>query len=395
MSCADDGAGPRGTSASEGGIATTAGDMSTTTSGAPPPTSFDASGLGDTGGSGDSAGAPPDGGTDASDAETGEPPPPSAEVHMVGRFDESDPARPRSSWSGTVFRTRLSGTGISVSLGGVAGVHFQVEVDGQPTTTFVTLGGDVSYLLAEGLTPGEHDIVIVRRNEGYFGDVDFLGFEPSTGSSVVETPWPYTHRLELLGDSLTAGYGIEGTDGNCPFSAETESFYRSYGSVAGRNTNAAVVAVAYSGKGVFQNYGGDTNESYPELYPRTLTNDPASVWDFSRFVPEAVVVNLGTNDFSVAIADADYVDAYATLLRTVRANYPDAMIFCVSWEQWGVAAESLVLDAMDATGDANLSHLPFYIAPSEGFGCDFHTNVQTNARLGEELTQALEVELGW
>ena len=316
-------------------------------------------------------------------------------VHRVGRFDESDPTRPRSSWSGTTFRTRLSGTSLSVLLGGDTNIHFQIEIDGAPAGKLVTTGGDQTYEVATGLADGEHDVALVRRNEGFFGDVDFRGFEPGAGASLVETPWPYVHTMELLGDSLTAGYGIEGADANCDFSAGTESFPGTYGAIAARNTGAAVHAIAYSGKGVFQNYGGDKNQVFASLWPRTLTNDPDGAWDFSAFTPEAVVVNLGTNDFSAAITESQFVGAYTDLLGAVRSKYPAAMIFCVTWAHWGAAKEGWVEAAMAATADPDLRHVGFSIDAADGYGCDYHTNLVTNAKLGQILTQALQEELGW
>lgn len=107
------------------------------------------------------------------------------------------------------------------------------------------------------------------------------------------------------------------------------------------------------------------------------------------------MVNLGTNDFSAAVAEQDFVGAYVALLGDVRSRYPDAMIFCVTWAHWGASKEGWVKAAMTAAGDPDLRHVGFSIDPADGYGCDFHTNLVTNAKLGEILTTALTEELGW
>ena len=351
--------------------------------------------TGGTGGSNTSSGTGGTGAGTGAGTGTGGEPVPTALVHRTGRFDESDPARPTASWSGITFRTRVAGPALSVSLGGASNIHFQIEIDGQTAGKFVTAGGDQSYEVATGLPAGEHDVVLVRRNEGFFGDVQFLGFEPGPDASLVETPWPYAHTLELIGDSLTAGYGIEGDSAQCNFTAGTESFPGTYGAIAARNTGAAVHAIAYSGKGVFQNYGGDMSERMGELWLRTLTNDPASAWDFGAFTPEAVVVNLGTNDFSAPVTEAQFTGAYVELLGAVRDRYPAAMIFCVTWAHWGAEKEGWVQKAMDQTGDPALRHVGFSIDAADGYGCNYHTNLVTNEKLGAILTDALKTELGW
>lgn len=320
---------------------------------------------------------------------------PKSAYHLSGRFDVSDPARPKASWSGTTFRTRIAGDSLSISLGGSKDVIFQIEIDGAPTGKLTTTGGDQTYEVAQGLSAGEHEIAIVRRNEGFFGDVAFLGFAPGPGTTIVDTPSPYAHKIELIGDSLTAGYGIEGDSATCNFTGGTESFYGTYGAIAARNVNAEVHAIAYSGKGVFQNYGGDKSELMPELWKRTLTNDASSAWDFATWTPDAVVVNLGTNDFSAPVAEGELVGAYVGLLGEVRKAYPSAMIFCVTWAHWGQTKEGWVTKAMTMSGDANVRHVQFSIDAADGYGCDYHTNLITNAKLGVVLTDALHTELGW
>jgi hypothetical protein len=57
---------------------------------------------------------------------------------------------------------------------------------------------------------------------------------------------------------------------------------------------------AWSGKGLVRN-AGDKNitsiDPFPIYYGRALANDPQSQWDFSKWIPDAVFINLGTNDY--------------------------------------------------------------------------------------------------
>jgi carbohydrate esterase-like protein/GDSL-like lipase/acylhydrolase family protein len=311
-------------------------------------------------------------------------------VHRVGRFVE-DPAGPVFSWSGTSFRTRIDGPSLSVHLDGAGGVYFEIVVDGASTGTFQTTGGDAVYDVVQGLPAGEHDVEIHRRNEGFFGDVQLLELV----GSLVESPSPYAHRMEYIGDSITCGYGIEGLDGSCEFSGDTESAYTTYAAIAARNVGAAAHIVAYSGKGVFQNYGGNQVELMPELWLRTLTNSAAPAWDFTSFVPEAVVVNLGTNDFSTAIQENDFVSAYVAFLGAIRGNYPSATIFCVTWQGWGATQQGYVTSAIAQFGDADVHQVDFAVDPADGWGCDYHPNLVMHAKLGAQLTTVLQTTLGW
>jgi len=108
-----------------------------------------------------------------------------------------------------------------------------------------------------------------------------------------------------------------------------------------------------------------------------------------------VVINLGTNDFSVSADETGFVTAYVQLLDQVRAVYPAAPIFCVSWAHWGSEHESWVPAAMTQSGHADLHHVSFSIDPNDGWGCDYHPSATTHQKLGQQLATAMQAELGW
>jgi hypothetical protein len=383
--CGDDasGAGPGGSGGSGGGPETTA---PSTASG-----EVAGSGAGDGSGGEGSAASSSSGGAGPASSSSAGGGAPVAEVHVVGRTIEEAPGSHRFAWSNTALRARIDGAGLDVFLDGAAGIWFEVAVDGESVGRFETAGGPGFVTAVSGLGPGQHTIEIVRRNEGFFGEAVFG--EAVTDGMFVPTP-ARDRRLAFVGDSLTAGYGIEDAD-PCSFSGDTESSYAAYAAVAARELDADAHVIAFSGKGVIQNYGGDLVEPMPELWPRTLTGDPGQTWDPGGYQPAAWIVNLGTNDFSAPLDDGAFVDGYAAFLGEIRAAHPSAAIVCVTWAHWGASREALVAEAVAATGDGAISTTRFTIEGGEGLGCDGHTNVVTNARLGAELAATLRGLLGW
>ena len=81
---------------------------------------------------------------------------------------------------------------------------------------------------------------------------------------------------------------------------------------------------------LIRNYGGETSDTMPMLYGRTLTNVASPLWDF-HVEPQAVVINLGTNDISNGKGDPSMLfrDTYVSLLATIRAKYPHTLILCL------------------------------------------------------------------
>ncbi len=313
-------------------------------------------------------------------------------VHLVGRYDVETSSSPRATWSGASALATMMGPSAAVRLSAPAGLWFEIVIDGQSVGRFETVAGEATYPLAEALPSGPHTVEISRRNEGFFGIHEFLGFEPA--SAIVMSPSPYKVQLEFIGDSLTCGYGIEGASANCSFSGATESAYSSYALVAARELSAAAHLICYSGKGVHQNYGGNTGEMMPELYPRTLTGNATPVWAPEQFAAEVVVINLGTNDFSAALDESAFVEDYVALLNTARARHPQSYLLGITWAHWGASKEALVEDAFAALADGNSGTLGFAIDPADGLGCDYHTNVVTNQKLGLLLASTLQQRLG-
>lgn len=333
-------------------------------------------------------------GADSTGGSTGEPPPEPA-IHYVGRFDDSDPGHVRMGWSGAGAVFRFAGTGASVTLDD-AGRYFTVVVDGAVQPTLATTPGEQTYPLAAGLPDGEHTIELYRRTEGSFGPTVLLGVDID---GELLAPPPVTRRIEIIGDSITAGYGNEGND-PCSFSAETENHYITYGSIAARNLGAELHAVAWSGKGIIYNYGDDKQDPLPTLYDRTIAVEQAA-WDFS-WQPDVVVVNLGTNDFSTGDDPPEelYVGEYVDFLTHLRTVYPDAYQLILAPSLWGdevaLVAGYLesVVDQRHAAGDPDVGFADINVQWI-GAGCDGHPSAATHEAMATRLTEELQARLGW
>ena len=325
---------------------------------------------------------------------TGDPPGEPA-VHWVGRYDVSDPDRVRMGWSATGFVVRFDGTGASVVLDDQA-QYFTLIVDGQLQPNLATSPGEQTYVLASGLAPGEHVVELYRRTEGSFG-ASIFGDVQIEGELL--PPPPVDRRIEVVGDSITCGYGNEGVE-PCGFSAETENAQLTYAGVAARTLGAELHMVAWSGKGVVYNYGEDMFEPLPDVYDRALATEGAG-WDFS-WHPDVVVINLGTNDFST---DGDpsqqlFVSEYVGFMAHLRDVHPDAYILAISPSLFGDEAAMVdgylqnVIDERMAAGDTNVGWANVNVEWI-GSGCDGHPNVVTHEAMAARLVEELEARLGW
>jgi lysophospholipase L1-like esterase len=252
------------------------------------------------------------------------------------------------------------------------------------------------------LPAGVHTVELYRQTEGPQGETQLLALTVGDGA-LMDPPAGPGRLIEVIGDSITCGYGDLGVlaDTEC---LSTESHWDAYETVAARALGAEVSTIAASGRGVIRNYAGDTTGTMPMVYARTLTNIASPLWDF-HIAPQVVVINLGTNDISNNKGDPGdpFRATYVTLLETVRAKYPDALIICIIAPLLTggelAAIQGHIKDAVDArnaAGDAKVELFNQIAAQtSDKFACQYHPNVAENQLMADQLAGEIRARLGW
>jgi lysophospholipase L1-like esterase len=359
-------------------------------------------------------------------------------IQYTGRIDFTNPKYPRFALGATYITARFNGVGVSVVLKdehryGKWRNYYDAIVDGTVVKKIrpdddVTL---IKYEIANDLPYGEHVVTIVKRTEpnvgvGYFGGFEIAG--------TIDTPPPRPARKMLFfGDSITAGSGIEVPDGDPGCSADewgqpVMNADLAYGAIAARTLEADYHVLGVSGIGLVRNYNsdpakGDTRNMYevqnlmfPEPDPRPST----ALWPAADYQPDAIVVALGTNDFSPGPLNADntpadgraimpvatYVANYIPFVRNLRVSYPTARVFLMSspmlvdgWPTPSYNSKSDLETSLAMTeaqlvagGDALVHKV---LVSKVGGGCGTHPNVAGHAMTASELVAAVKPAMGW
>jgi lysophospholipase L1-like esterase len=323
-------------------------------------------------------------------------------IRYTGRFDFTDPKAPSFDWPGTTIEAAFEGTWIAVRLKD-GNNDYNVSVDGRPATVLRTTAETV-YALAQGLSEGQHTVRLTRRTEPGWGEALFQGFILDPGRELVEL-WPRPERrLLFIGDSFTAGYGNEGQLG-CTFSRETQNIERTYAVMVSQELGAEYEILAKSGRGVVRNYGEPTPTSpkpMPAYFAQTKAEKEQPTWDFQRWLPDAVIINLGTNDFSTQPHPPQEVFAkgYEALIDEVRRAYPAAPIFCVAGPRMKDPANAYIQAVVEhqRAKDGGRTHLVLIrdnLEMPKDFGCDKHPNVTGQRKMADQLKPVLSSVLGW
>jgi lysophospholipase L1-like esterase len=326
-------------------------------------------------------------------------------IRYTGRFDFSDPSRPRFDWPAVQIEAAFNGTAIAALLED-GGNSYDVTINGQ-SSVLRTEPGRTRYVLANGLPDGEHTVRLTKRTETFYGTPRFLGFVLDEGRDLARRPPAKERRIEFIGDSITAGYGVEGESPTCIYSPETENAARTYAAKTAEALEAEYHIAAISGVGVVRNYNSENKFSSGTMltyYGRTVANDETENWDFDEWQPDAVVINLGTNDYSTTPhPDGEvFLQGYTNLIFKVRALYPQAHIFAVAGPLMVGPAEdtirSVVAQMTETLGDDRVHYVPITNTlemSAVDFGCDWHPNESGQAKIAEQLVPAIAGVMGW
>jgi len=286
-----------------------------------------------------------------------------------------------------------------------------VVVDGVVTTIDNVTGTSIS---TGTLAQGTHTVEIRKKSEANLGSI-FIG-DPVTSGTFSPVVQP-TKRIEIIGDSISVGYGEDGVY-PCTNTAALEDAPLTYGALTAKNLSADYSIVAWSGKGIIRNYvtanGDDGQPTVPELWTRYGANDPDNSYDFKTPV-DYVVVNLGTNDFGFTSYYANgtafqarpflnitqYTNALVTFGKQIQSKYPNAELFITTSPLIGDGYPpedplekthqlQAVTSAVSQLGaKAHVVDFPSQDSSNNNIGCDYHPSQLTQAQDAVILTNAI------
>ena len=325
-------------------------------------------------------------------------------IRYSGRQEVDQQGRVVVGYSGARARMRFEGSSIAVRITDDSGENYaQAWVDGERLPKFRLNDPSGYYQIADGLSAGAHTVEVMRITECFLGLTRFDGFVFPEGGNALAWKDEDTRKIEFIGDSITCGYGVEAEDANMPFEASTENFSLDYSGLTVRALGADFLVVARSGIGMVRNYDGPfegNEDAMPFVYPNTFYLNNEYVWDFQKFTPDLVCINLGTNDFSTSGVNVDtYVDRYTEFATNALERYPEAELVLIQGPMNNGpelrAALDRVLSNLQEVDADRVNFVELSAQGAVGFGASYHPNQAQSRINADELTSYLSDLMGW
>lgn len=327
---------------------------------------------------------------------------PESLVQTSGRVVAAESGGWLATWPGVSWTLRFRGEAVGVRLDDAVN-HWVLEVDGQPRLQIAPAAGPRTVWL-QGLAAGEHRAQLIKRTESPQSAARVLGFELAEGMPLPPEAKP-AQRIEFIGDSYTAAMGNMSPGRACtgPEIGARTDITQGFAVLSARALGAEWQIHAKSGMGLVRNWnGGVPHETHGTHYARALQNEPGSR-PAADWLPQTVVVGLGTNDFSTPVREGelrdaarlerDFLDAYRALLADVRSRYGDPRILIVSLPlpANGDKLRPLVqrlLDEQRAAGQQRIDLLDW--GRLNGGGCGSHPDAADHRRMADLLIEHLQ-----
>lgn len=350
-------------------------------------------------------------------------------LKFSGRIDDSNPEKPEFVFpaSSLFFRffgreARLSVTNrnaywLNTAGAVVDGVQKRFDLDNDGVTVLT--------LLAEE-EDGEHEVLFFKRMDSCH-EIVLEELELSDGARLLP-PGKQPHRkIEIYGDSVSAGEVSEAV--HCigkpdpEHQGEFSNSWYSYGWILARKLGAQIHDIAQGGIALMDGTGwflepsdilaeGSDGECQGKQMPERRQMGMETVWDkvhyhpdfgaptlweFSRYTPQVVIVAVGQNDshptdFMAEDAQSEqsllWKRTYENFLRGIRERYPEAQIICITTllehsSAWDDAIESICNDI----SDERIAHYRFR---RNGAGTPGHLRIPEAEEMAEELAAYID-----
>ena len=328
-------------------------------------------------------------------------------LQYMGRIDFTKAGGPEFVFPCTFVKIKFKGTFISTILTNTRSYfdnYMGVILDGVQTK-FKLDDGLREYVLGENLEDTEHELLLFKRQDSCH-TVQFHGFVLNGAAEVLPLPALPERRIEVYGDSVSAGevseaVGYEGQP-DPTTNGELSNSYYSYSWCLARKLDARLHDIAQGGICLLDDAGwfaGPACKGMFSVYDKIQYHPDLGVqkrWDFSKYTPDAVIVAIGQNDkdpFDYMKADYNSEQsvywrlAYKDFIGKLRKRYPNAHIILsttiLNHEAiWDEAIEE-VCKSLQKTDD-KIHH---FLYSNNGCGTHGHIRISEAEKMADELAE--------
>ncbi len=306
------------------------------------------------------------------------------------------------------------------------GSELWVDVECEYDFHDVWVAGEVNRALMfrQMLMPGKNSICLFRsmmngpvKNVRFYRELQAMSDNPEIQLTVtgLRTDGEFLpvenkkFRFEFIGDSITSGEGSYGGREDTEWLAMYMSYSRTYVNMIEHMMDADCRSISQGGWGFYIGWDNNRSHNMPRVYDKVcgLATGPKNEafgsqreYNFTNWVPDAVIINLGTNDACSFNMPGMEVEGYGfcksrrnedgsmnaedlqnmenavyDFLKQLRSKNPTSLLLW-AYGMMGNEMEPVIRQAMERyrneTGDTNVDYLPLPNTTDANIGAHSH-----------------------
>ena len=341
--------------------------------------------------------------------------PDNTKIRYMGRIDWTDPKEPVWVYPCTSAEFKFTGSRLKIYIRNKNEYwqnYLGCILDGVQSCYYLQNDKDTEIEISVPKNEtGEHHVLFFKRQDSCH-EMKVLGYEIEDGATLLELPEATKRKIEVYGDSVSAGEVTEAVDFTGKSDPEHQGGYSnswySYAWMTARMLNAQIHDIAQGGIALMDGQGWFHEpeqvgmESAWNKIRFNKVHGELTEWDFSKYIPQVVVVAIGQNDnhpFDYMAEDDQYEmslkwkEHYEEFLKKLRSVYPQAWIICcttllqhdASWDR----AIGQVVESME---DEKITQCIFR---RNGAATPGHLRIPETYEMARELSaymESLEIE---
>ncbi|MGN0203714.1 MAG: electron transporter RnfD [Coprococcus sp.] len=334
-----------------------------------------------------------------------------------GRIDWSNPKAPVFVFPCTSVKMKFTGERIKIFVKNKNAYwdnYLGCILDGIQTMVALPKEGEVVLDIPVSQTDQQiHDVLLFKRQDACH-EMAFLGAEIGENERLLPAEEKNNRRIEVYGDSVSAGEVSEAVDYTGKEDPEHNGEYSNtwfcYAWMTARKLNAEIHDIAQGGIALMDETGWfcepdavGMETAWDKIHYNPLLGS-SSRWNFDGYTPQVVIVAIGQNDsHPMDYMQTDYNGAmaekwrqhYKSFLERLRQKYPKACIVCCTTllmhdASWDRSIGQIVEEMKD-------EKITQYLFKRNGTGTPGHLRIPEAEEMACELAayiETLEID-GW
>lgn len=246
-----------------------------------------------------------------------------------------------------------------------------------------------------------HTITVYKRSESIDSHLMLKRLE--TSGKFIDEISVKPHKMIVFAASSSTGYGNLGNSSTTKNTSNTDCL-KAFAFLSSRALNSEINIVSASGWGIYASQWTSPNTICMRDRYKMVDVYSTEVWDFTKYTPDVIVTNFGTNDESyIRIAGTEkekqtrtenFIKYYVDFLNELHTTYPQAKIVII----YGLMCESNIYDEHQIIFDTAKSTIPdltMLKVQGDQAGCNSHPSVSSHKKISEELSNHIKQVMGW